>query len=67
MKRCILLLVCGSLLLTGCRRSGSSVAGYPDPYDRSTDYDERSQAIYDDALGDFHQAYQAAVAEETYP
>ncbi len=64
MKKCILLLVCGSLLLTGCRRSGSSVAGYPDPYDRYTDYDERSQAIYDDALGDFYQAYQAAVAKE---
>ncbi|MBQ3215534.1 MAG: peptide ABC transporter substrate-binding protein [Oscillospiraceae bacterium] len=64
MKRMIGLVLCGALLLTGCRRDTSSVTGYPDPYDRYTDYDDRSQAIYDDALGDFYKAYQAATAEE---
>lgn len=64
MKRYIALLLCGALLLTGCRRSSQSAVGYPDPYDKYTDYDERSQAIYDAALGDFYEAYQAAVSED---
>ena len=64
MKNKIALVICAALLLTGCRRSHSSVTGYPDPYDRYTDYDERSQAIYDAALGEFYSAYQVAVEEE---
>lgn len=65
MKKMIALLLIGALLLTGCRRnSQQSVAGYPDPYDRYTDYDERSQAIYDAALGDFYAAYLQAAAEK---
>lgn len=63
MKRGVVLLVCIAMLLTGCRRRENNAAGYPDPYDRYLDYDERSQAIYDAALGEFYQAYQVAAAE----
>lgn len=65
MKKWIALLLGMALLLSGC--SGSerpSVVGYPDPYDRYTDYDERSQAIYDEALGDFYEAYVRAAQEK---
>ena len=65
MKKRIALLVSMAMLLTGCgKKSQPPVAGYPDPYDRYTDYDERSQAIYDEALGDFYQAYQRAAQEK---
>lgn len=65
MKKLIALLLCVGLILTGCaRKSGPSGIGYPDPYDQYTDYDERSQAIYDSALGEFYQAYLQAAAEE---
>lgn len=64
MKKGVLLIVCMAILLSGCRRQAANVTGYPDPYDRYHDYDERSQAIYDAALGSFYQAYQAAVQEQ---
>ena len=65
MKKLITLFLGMALMLTGCsRKSRPSVTGYPDPYDKYTDYDERSQAIYDDALGDFYEAYVQAAAEQ---
>ncbi len=64
MKRIAVLMIVAALLLSGCRRDEQSLMGYPDPYDRYTDYDERSQAIYDAALGSFYQAYRQAVEEE---
>ena len=64
MKKAIALL-CALVLLTGCsRRTQQSTMGYPDPYDRYTDYDQRSQAIYDAALGDFYAAYMQAEGEK---
>ena len=36
---------------------------YVDPYAQYTDYDEKSQKIYDDILGDFYAAYEIAKAE----
>ena len=33
---------------------------YKDPYGDITNYDEKSQAIYDDILGEFYAAYEAA-------
>ena len=36
---------------------------YVDPYAQYTDYDEKSQKIYDDILGEFYAAYEAAKAE----
>ncbi len=65
MKKLFVLLLSMALMLTGCNgKTRPSVIGYPDPYDRYTDYDERSQAIYEDALGEFHQAYMQAAAEK---
>jgi len=37
---------------------------YVDPFKDLTDYDELSQAVYDLVLGDFYEAYQAALAEK---
>lgn len=54
--------------LTACnkRNTGSITGGEDihDPYAQYTDYSDRSQAIYDDALGEFYTAYEKAKAAE---
>ena len=40
---------------------------YVDPFKDITDYDELSAAVYDLVLGDFYEAYQAALAEKNVP
>ena len=52
-----------ALISCGNAGGGGSVS-YDDPYIEYTDYDERSQKIYDDILGDFHKAYTEAVKEK---
>ena len=42
--------------------SGSNKT-YTDPYASIEDYDEKSKALYDDILGEFYAAYEAAKAE----
>ncbi len=64
MKKIVVLLLIAAMFLTACsRRQNGGPAPQKDPYDVYGDYDDRSQAIYDHALGDYHEAYQAAVAE----
>ena len=45
----------------------SKPAEYVDPFKDIADYDELSAAVYDLVLGDFYEAYQAALAEENVP
>ncbi len=53
-----------ALGLTACgEKTSSNPATQTDPYDVYNDYDERSQAIYDGALGEFYQAYQLAATQ----
>lgn len=67
MKKIIALLLAFAMLLglTACSRSSGGNDGvqvqYADPYSEyGEDYDARSQAIYDDALGEFLTAYRTA-------
>lgn len=56
------------LSLCACRRSGSggdNAADGFDPYAQYEDHTQRSQAIYDDTLGDFYSAYEAAKAADS--
>jgi ABC-type oligopeptide transport system substrate-binding subunit len=54
--------------LTACNRRNTGSQGdgsdIDDPYGQYTDYTDRSQAIYDDALGEFYTAYERAKAAE---
>lgn len=61
-KLLALLLVAAMVLsLTACRgTNGPDSSRYTDPYGEYGDYDEKSQAIYDDSLGEFAAAYEAA-------
>ena len=43
---------------------GALVDSFKDPYAGIEDYDELSQKIYDDVLGEFYTAYEAAKAAE---
>ena len=62
----MLVLVMAFSLLVSCgpddKGDGNDVT-YVDPYAQYTDYDEKSQKIYDDILGEFYAAYEAAKAE----
>lgn len=69
MKRFLALALTGAILfgMTACNRqhvntpAGDAVY---DPYQQYTDYNDRSQAIYDDALGGFYTAYEKAKQAE---
>ena len=62
----MLVLVMAFSLLVSCgpddKGDGNDVT-YVDPYAQYTDYDEKSQKIYDDILGEFYAAYEVARAE----
>ena len=58
----LLVLVMAFSLLVSCGDK-EEVVNYDDPYAQYTDYDEKSQKIYDDILGDFYTAYEAAKKE----
>ena len=66
----MLVLVMAFSLLVSCGpddngdgNNGGNNVTYTDPYAQYTDYDEKSQKIYDDILGEFYAAYEAAKAE----
>ena len=66
MRKTLALVLAAAMVLglAGCRRKKQDESGsHTDPYDRYDNYDARSQAIYDDALGAFHDAYQTARQE----
>ena len=68
MRKCIALVLAFAiaLSLTACRKEKPAQnTTVTDPYDRFDSYDDRSAAIYEDALGDFYDAYQAAQQAET--
>ena len=62
----MLVLVMAFSLLVSCgpddNGDGNGVT-YVDPYAQYTDYDVKSQKIYDDILGEFYAAYEVAKAE----
>ena len=65
MRKLLSLVLAGAMILglTACRsgnRPGLSGGQYADPYGEYEDYDEKSQAIYDDTLREFAAAYDAA-------
>lgn len=68
MRKIIAMTLALLTLLSACSRGGNAdgeVLQYADPYDEyGEDYDARSQAIYDDALGEYFEAYQAAKEAE---
>ena len=60
----ILVLVMATTALASCNKPDPTPGPtYEDPYAQYTDYDEKSQKIYDDILGEFYTAYEAAKAE----
>ncbi len=60
----ILVLVMATTALASCFTPAPPPGPtYEDPYAQYTDYDEKSQKIYDDILGEFYTAYEAAKAE----
>ncbi len=58
-----LVLTLALTFLASCGGDGDDDVVYTDPYAQYEDYDEKSQKIYDDILGDFYAAYQVAKAE----
>lgn len=68
MKKLLALLLALSICvgLAACNRGGTDQkpADVYDPYAQYENYDDRSQAIYDDALGAFYTAYEAAKAAQ---
>lgn len=56
----ILLAIFTILPLVACNTATVDGGSYVDPYKDIENYDEKSQKIYDDILGDFYTAYQAA-------
>ena len=64
MRKIIALTLALLMTLTACSRGDDSDGEklqYVDPYDEyGEDYDARSQAIYDDALGEYFEVYQTA-------
>lgn len=64
MKRFLALTLAMTLCVSLCacnRRTGSDgLAAVPDPYAEYEDYNDRCQAIYDDALGEYYAAYEQA-------
>ena len=79
MKKILALVLAGIMLLSAvsCVKTGtegdttaadtgaSTPKEYVDPYKDITDYDELSAAIYEDVLGEFYTAYEAAKAATT--
>ena len=71
MKKLLALLLAVAMVasLAACGGNGNTTptnapVAYVDPYaDLAEDYDALSQAVYDDVLGDFYDAYQVALAE----
>ncbi len=62
----LLVLVMAFSLLVSCKdknKDDDKPVTYVDPYAQYTDYDEKSQKIYDDILGDFYAAYEVAKKE----
>jgi len=53
------LMIC-SVVACGPKKTDDEKVTYKDPYAGITNYDEKSQKIYDDILGDFYAAYEAA-------
>ena len=66
-KRRICFILVLALCLTGCgsRQSGAADVPFDDPYREYSDHDSRSEAIYEDVLGAFYEAYEAAQEAET--
>ena len=65
----VLVLVMAFSLLVSCKDKPNNdddkkPVTYVDPYAQYTDYDEKSQKIYDDILGEFYAAYEVAKAEK---
>ena len=52
------LCACGEEAVPGQTQSGTQ--GFNDPYAQYDNYDDRSWAVYDDALGEFYDAYKTA-------
>lgn len=69
MRKLLALLLSAAMVLsmTACRGGnapGVSGGQYTDPYGEYEEHDEKSQAIYEDTLGDFTAAYEAAKAAD---
>ncbi len=62
---CLSLVACGGGSGEGEGEGTPVVTEYVDPYAGIEDYDELSMAIYDDVLGEFLTAYEAAKAAES--
>lgn len=61
----VLVLVMVFTALVSCKDpDDENPVTYVDPYAQYTDYDEKSQKIYDDILGEFYAAYEVAKAEQ---
>ena len=62
----LLVLTLAFTFLASCSKNddGNDVV-YTDPYAQYEDYDEKSQKLYDDILGEFYTAYTAAKAATT--
>ena len=54
-----------SLVACKPKTPANESATYDDPYKDITDYDAKSEAIYNDILGEFNKAYEAAKAATT--
>ena len=72
MKKLLALLLVAALALTvvACAPAATNTptdapaVEYVDPYKDITNYDELSAAVYEDVLGEFYTAYEAATAEK---
>ena len=66
LARLLALAMCVSLAACNRRGTGNNTgsAGVYDPYSQYEDYNDRSQAIYDDVLGEFYTAYETAKSAE---
>lgn len=68
MKKSVALILSVSLALglVGCRREEPTpTTGVTDPYDQYDSYDDRSAALYEEALGEFHKTYLMAQEAES--
>lgn len=69
MKRLLALGLCAALCVSLCacnrRTGGDGLGPVPDPYAEYEDYNDLSQAIYNDTLGAFYTAYEQAKKADT--